>query len=328
MKVSFIVAIYRVEQWLKKCIDSIRIQSGSDFEIILVDDGSPDNCPRICDEYAELDNRIKVIHKPNGGLTSAKNAGIKVATGDYICYVDGDDWIDETLLKTVTSSVLTGHEPDIIVFVMRKVYENSFKDYPCNLKEGYYDKQRLEKEVIPYMMWDSRKDFYQGVVFPSAGGKMIRKVLLDKYYCKDERISLGEDNSYVFPCIYNADSMYVLKKILYYYRKNENSIVHKYNSKRFENTKILFEYMENSLDLSNESVKRQFNAFKAYWLYIAIQHEMSSEKKLWPKIRFIRANLKRYMLLGEVRFFDDKQLLFGILKFLRTNIRGGKYKEL
>jgi len=324
MKVSFIVAIYGVERWLKKCIDSIRIQSGADFEIILVDDGSTDNCPRICDEYAKLDSRIKVIHKSNGGLTSAKNAGRKVAKGEYICYVDGDDWIDEKLLQTVTSSVLTSYEPDVIVFIMRKVYENSFKDYPCNLKMGYYDRQRLEKEVIPYMMWDSRKAFYQGMVFPSAGGKLIKRSLLDKYYCKDERVSLGEDNSYVFPCIYNADSMYVLKKSLYYYRKNEDSIVHKYNSKRFKNTKILFEYMKKTLDLSNDSIKRQFNAFKVYWLFIAIQHEMSSEKKLWSKIRFIAANLKRYKLLSEVSFFDDKRLLFGFLKFLKVNSSCGK----
>ena len=91
--VSVIIPIYRVEQYLKRCVASVRQQSYSNLEIILVDDGSPDNCGRLCDEYAELDPRIKVLHKANGGLSSARNAGLEVMTGEYLMFVDSDDYL-------------------------------------------------------------------------------------------------------------------------------------------------------------------------------------------------------------------------------------------
>ena len=92
--VSIIVPIYKVEDYIRECIDSILAQTYPDFELILVDDGSPDSCGRICDDYANRDNRIKVVHKVNGGLTSARNAGLEVAKGEWIMHVDGDDWIE------------------------------------------------------------------------------------------------------------------------------------------------------------------------------------------------------------------------------------------
>ena len=92
--VSVIVPVYKVEKYLDKCIESIVGQTYENLEIILVDDGSPDNCPTMCDEWAQKDSRIKVIHKENGGLSSARNAGLDACTGDYIGFVDSDDWIE------------------------------------------------------------------------------------------------------------------------------------------------------------------------------------------------------------------------------------------
>ena len=89
--ISVIVPVYRVEKYLRHCVDSILAQTYSDFELLLIDDGSPDKCPQICDEYAGRDPRIRVIHKPNGGLISARNVGIRAARGDYVCILDGDD---------------------------------------------------------------------------------------------------------------------------------------------------------------------------------------------------------------------------------------------
>ena len=94
MMLSIIVPIYKIEEFLRQCVESILAQSFQDFELILVDDGSPDSCPEICEQYAEKDSRIKVIHKLNGGLVSARKAGLKAASGEYIGYVDGDDWIE------------------------------------------------------------------------------------------------------------------------------------------------------------------------------------------------------------------------------------------
>ena len=96
---SVIVPVYKVEKYLSPCIESVLNQTFSDLELILVDDGSPDNCPKICDNYAQKDARIKVIHKPNGGLVSARQAGIKIASGDYIFNLDSDDLIENDTLE-------------------------------------------------------------------------------------------------------------------------------------------------------------------------------------------------------------------------------------
>ena len=91
--ISIIVPIYNVEPYLHRCVDSLSKQSYEDFELILVDDGSPDNCGTLCEEYAAQDDRVRVIHKPNGGLSDARNAGMEIAQGEYIAFVDSDDWV-------------------------------------------------------------------------------------------------------------------------------------------------------------------------------------------------------------------------------------------
>ena len=100
-QISVIVPVYKVEQYLKRCVDSILHQTFSDLEVILVDDGSPDNCPAMCDELAKADKRIRVIHKENGGLSSARNAGMKIAQGKYIGFVDSDDDVEPDMYETM-----------------------------------------------------------------------------------------------------------------------------------------------------------------------------------------------------------------------------------
>lgn len=104
--ISVIVPVYRVEKFLRNCVESIQHQTYSNFEIILVDDGSPDSCPFICDEFEKLDQRIKVIHKPNGGLSDARNAGMKIAKGEYFCFVDSDDYIAPTMLEHLMYAIV------------------------------------------------------------------------------------------------------------------------------------------------------------------------------------------------------------------------------
>ena len=125
MQFTVIVPIYKVEEYLERCIDSILCQTFTDFELLLVDDGSPDRCPQICDDYAKKDDRIRVIHKPNGGLISARNAGILAARGDFITYVDGDDWIKPQLLQFVHDRIAESSEPvDMIIFSAEKIFSD------------------------------------------------------------------------------------------------------------------------------------------------------------------------------------------------------------
>ncbi|MDY5641403.1 MAG: glycosyltransferase family 2 protein, partial [Candidatus Faecousia sp.] len=102
-KVSVVIPVYKVEPYLRRCVDSVLAQTLSDLEIILVDDGSPDHCPEICDEYALTHQNIQVIHKTNGGLASARNAGMRIAQGEYILFVDSDDWIDPEMAEELVA---------------------------------------------------------------------------------------------------------------------------------------------------------------------------------------------------------------------------------
>ncbi len=123
MKLSIIVPIYNVEQYLHKCIDSILAQTFTDFELILVDDGSTDRCPQICDEYAKKDSRIKVIHKENGGLSDARNAGIDIAQGDYLGFVDSDDYIHEQMYEKLYE-LATKHSAEIACCSIQDIYRD------------------------------------------------------------------------------------------------------------------------------------------------------------------------------------------------------------
>ena len=105
--ISVIVPVYKVENYLDKCIDSIVNQTYNNLEIILVNDGSPDNCPQICDEWKEKDNRIKVIHKENGGVSSARNKGLEIATGSYIAFIDSDDWVEENYISSLYDAIVS-----------------------------------------------------------------------------------------------------------------------------------------------------------------------------------------------------------------------------
>lgn len=119
--VSIIVPVYKVEQYLSRCVDSILQQSYSNLEIILVDDGSPDSCGMICDEYQKKDSRVQVIHKSNGGLSDARNYGIEAAQGKYLAFVDSDDWLDFDMID-ILYRVLTSQDADIAECSYRNLY--------------------------------------------------------------------------------------------------------------------------------------------------------------------------------------------------------------
>ncbi len=128
MKFSVVIPIYNVEEYLHECVDSILGQDYSNFEVVLVDDGSPDKCPEICDEYATKDRRVVVVHKENGGLSDARNAGIKRATGDYICFLDSDDYWDDFSVLSKLEKVIKIHQVDGVQYYHKwfKQKENSF----------------------------------------------------------------------------------------------------------------------------------------------------------------------------------------------------------
>ena len=140
--VSIIVPCYKVNDFLPQCVESLMNQTYKDIEIILVDDGSPDDTGKLCDEYAKKDNRIKVVHKQNGGLVSARNAGYDVATGDWMMYVDGDDWLDADCCQIMLDAIADNPDVDIVFWkCIQELGEHSIKgkwEWPCQEAQKLY----------------------------------------------------------------------------------------------------------------------------------------------------------------------------------------------
>ena len=220
---TLIIPIYNIEQYLSQCLDSVINQTYKNIQIILVDDGSTDSSGRICDEYADKDSRIIVIHKENGGLVSARKAGLRKATGEYVVYVDGDDWIELNAIEHMVGTI-ERTKADIVLY---DHYENTGESQIVvtnNVKEGLYDKGKLLRHIYPKMI--STERFFEWQIFPAVWDMILRRDLLERcQYDVDNTITMGEDASCKYPCLLMADMLYIERKAFYHYRQNQNSMV-------------------------------------------------------------------------------------------------------
>lgn len=210
--ITIIVPIYKVEGYLQRCINSILKQTYSNLEIILVDDGSPDNCGKICDEYAIQDERIKVIHKENGGLSDARNAGIDIANGDYITFVDSDDWIHTQYIEKLYS-LLVKTNSDISICNFTKTNTENVQIDNC------------KEDVLEFTNLEALEQFYDkfSVQIVVAWGKLYKKCLF-----KNIRFPIGrihEDEFTTYKLLYKANKIALTTNPLLYYWQREDSIM-------------------------------------------------------------------------------------------------------
>lgn len=290
MLFSVIVPIYGVEKYIHKCVDSILGQSFTDFELILVDDGSKDNCPRICDEYAEKDSRVRVIHKPNGRLVSARNTGIAAAQGKYICYVDGDDWVAENWLTVIKAQIDNSPcEPDLVAFGAVRVFADSEQKIIKTVADGFYDKERLEKEVYPVLL--SNRSYYVGkeCIYPAAWNKAYKRELLTAHHCTDEKITRSEDAAFTFECFLYANSAAICDDVIYYYNKtNENSMLTRYDSNRVKAYARYMGYLNDHILGLYDVVDAQINDLYANYIAMLLVHELGHHPSVFTAARNIR----------------------------------------
>lgn len=211
--ISVIVPIYKVEKYLNRCIESIVNQTYSNLEIILVDDGSPDHCPQMCDEWVEKDKRIKVIHKQNGGLSDARNAGMKIATGEYIAFVDSDDLVVHTYIETLLNAIHTTQSELSACDV-----ESFFDDSELKLSEC------VAGEVASYTSEQALSQLIKGQGFRAvAWNKLYHSSLL-----KGESFEFGkfhEDEFFTYRILDKCKRLAYINVPLYKYRQREGSIM-------------------------------------------------------------------------------------------------------
>lgn len=221
---SVIVPIYNVDKYLEKCLHSIQQQKFTDFECILVDDGSSDKSPYICDRYAEDDSRFIVLHKKNGGLVSARQAGANMSRGNYVVCVDGDDWIDNNYLFRFATIIEQQH-PDVVCCGSYKYFshENNKKAF-VNIKKGFYDRKQIEKNIFPFLVHDLFGNYFSPSVWAKA---FKRELYVPHQMLLDTKIAIGEDIACTYSCIFYANSIYCTDDCLYFYRQNDQSMTHK-----------------------------------------------------------------------------------------------------
>ena len=301
--ISVIVPVYNVEKYLRRCVDSILGQTYSDFELLLVDDGSPDGCPQICDEYAARDSRVRVIHKPNGGLISARNAGILAARGDYVCIVDGDDRALGNMLQFIRDTVSKSPEPpDMVLFGAYSEYSDHTEEIRNEVPEGYYDRERLEKEVFPYLLTDSRSGIQAGVIQAHTWDKAFRRELLAAHYTRDERIRVFTDVPMTYECLLHCRNAYICNEPLYMYNKtNEDSIRARSRENLLtQSFRYLIAYMREHMGGLAPSVDRQLNEYAAMLIIRTGKGYARTEPSLRKAARHMKEGLRESDMLSFV----------------------------
>jgi len=219
---SVVIPIYNTGKYLDRCVESIITQTYRHLEIILVDDGSTDSSASKCDLYALGDSRIKVIHKKNGGLVSARKAGVRIAGGDYITHVDSDDWVEKDAYKNIVEK-LQIYFPDVLTYGLTKDYESGlFVRRRSEIAEGMYSLCDFWKEMNESI---NRNYFYcQGIVV-NAFTKVIKADLMKKWQEEiDDSVRYGEDNALTFWAITHLSSIYVQQECFYHYCVHKGSM--------------------------------------------------------------------------------------------------------
>ena len=257
VKFSIIVPVYKVEQYLEKCLDSILNQTYKDFELILVDDGSPDNCPAICDEFAKKDSRIIVIHKENGGVSSARNEALKIAKGEFIWCIDSDDYVETNALE-ILSQYIEKNSADLYVFD-RGLSEN----YPIeNLDRLFYD--HYFKYHFGFAPWNK--------IYKNS-------ILQDNAILFDTEEAIGEDLLFNITYYTKIKSLEFLEENLYHWTIREDSAVHSFDPKRYKNQMRLYSKIT---DMLENLVSKEVLAI------LFVSHIVAGLNQSFPKFEFFK----------------------------------------
>ena len=293
IQISIVVPVYNVERYLKRCIESIINQTYNNLEILLVDDGSADNCPEICDYYSKVDNRIQVIHKKNGGLVSARKAGVAIAKGDYILNVDGDDWIEKDRVEVLVTKGIISEKPDMVYLRgYQKDYGSSSMliDSDIPVKTFYGDE--IQKQIFPLLM-DINEGFYTKVKSILVAWAVKRELLQEKQSVVDERITMGEDIICVWFCLLSAQKITFIKQNGYHYVQRSTSMVYQAAvSPKKGDIEIWYQQLKEYLEMYDSSeVVKQIFVYTTMWWIMTANYELVLEKN--PQYLFPFTKVKK-----------------------------------
>ena len=287
--VTIVLPIYNVEKYINRCIESVVSQTYSYLEIILVDDGSPDKCPQICDEWAEKDDRIKVIHKENQGLGMARNTGIENATGEYICFFDSDDYIAKDAIEKLYEA-LQENSADAIVFGFSKVGGNGEIGQTIipDEKKLFYSGNEVREEFLPELVAPDLKKPGCKRYYMTAWSFMYSMEYINKMKWRfvSEREIISEDIYSLLGFFSDVQSVAVFPEALYYYCENLASLSRKYMPGRYEKIKHFYlktieRCEENGY---NQEVKHRISKPYMGFVLAALKQEVLADRKNYERI--------------------------------------------
>lgn len=234
--ISVIVPTYNLAAYVFQCVSSITQQTYPNLEIIVVDDGSSDSTIELCEFFRKTDARIKIVRKPNGGLVSARKAGVGIATGDYVFYVDGDDWIDPDCIRAYYD-LAVAHDADVVIGDYKREFLGDFVTVRNNLEPGLYDRAAITQRIFPKMV--SQPPFFQHGLRTYSWGKLYRRSLIQDLQDKvPDNIVIAEDACLLYPAMLRAERVYVSDLTSCNYRQRPNSILKSPESTQSELSRI------------------------------------------------------------------------------------------
>lgn len=251
-KLSIVVPIYNAAQYMNCCIDSILNQTYADFELILVDDGSVDDSPKVCDQYQLLDSRVQTIHKVNGGPTSARKAGALAAKGEYVLCVDSDDYLNLDCLEKC-HELIQQYAPDCICFGYQRFSEQT-RDNPVYYAspEGLYSGRDLERFTSKILYDDTAPGLNIGSMLFTIWSKVVRREIFTEAQSEiPDNLFFGEDIVLSVKCINKCSSVYISKYVSYNYRVTENSITEKYDLRKFKQIDLVVKQLQQEVKTCN-----------------------------------------------------------------------------
>lgn len=285
--ISLIIPVYRVESYLEKCLDSILNQTYHNLEIIIVDDGSPDNCGVICDKYASTDSRIQVIHQENAGISSARNRGLDIAKGEFILFVDSDDWIEPETCEYLLN-LACERQADIVCFGYYEVFLDGRKD-PHSVKEpGMMSKD----ELIRHLVWGT------GAIQTMVWNKLYSARIFDNIRFAEGRIH--EDIEIMYKLVFEAERIFSTDALLYYYFQRKQGAI---------TTDVL----------QPKSIIDRIYAHKERLQFVEVHYPELIEKQLTATLRLILLGLE--VLKGESNFMEFKADCYEFIGRYRRKIK-------
>lgn len=314
VKVSVIIPVYKVEKYLIRCINSIIGQTYKNIEIILIDDGSPDRCPIICDEYSKKDERIKVIHKKNGGLSSARNKGVDLSSGEYITFIDSDDFISEFYIEYLLKAVIENNS-----------LMSCCQDIRFGNEKNLYDSLGNKNNKFNYYIM-TKNDFFSEMLelnsdLRTAWGKMFHASLFKKYNF-DETFYFAEDMKIIHRLVNECNNIVKVNNVLYYYSQESESLVRsKFRYEKLQMLECAYEWKcfigDNYPSLKSKATDYYFFVLMGMCNELIFVDELRAQKELTNLIKEMKVNKVNVLKNQFMKTYDKLKCFLLINEYLK-----------